>query len=259
MNQKSSKQFANYPSLAGRTVFVTGGSSGIGGDIVVAFARQGAKVGFTGRNADAAAKVIAAASAVGPVPLFLKSDASDVAALQQAIQTVASEFGDIRVLVNNVANDERHDFMKVTPDDFDWRVSINLRPHFFAAQAVAEGMKRLGGGAIVNLGSTSWKIKGKGYPVYATCKSATVGLTRSLARELGEHRIRVNTLTPGWVMTDKQLEQWVDDAGERAMAENHCLPGRILGEDVANMALFLSADDSGMVTAQDFVVDAGWT
>lgn len=259
MNPTNTKQFANYPSLAGRTVFVTGGSSGIGGDIVVAFARQGAKVGFTGRNADAAAKVIAAASAVGPVPLFLKSDASDVAALQQAIQTVAAEFGDISVLVNNVANDERHDFMKVTPDDFDWRVSINLRPHFFAAQAVAEGMKRLGGGAIVNLGSTSWKIKGKSYPVYATCKSATVGLTRSLARELGEHSIRVNTLTPGWIMTEKQLEQWVDEAGERAMAENHCLPGRILGEDVANMALFLSADDSCMVTAQDFVVDAGWT
>ena len=259
MNPTNTKQFANYPSLAGRTVFVTGGSSGIGGDIVVAFARQGAKVGFTGRNADAAAKVIAAASAVGPVPLFLKSDASDVAALQQAIQTVAAEFGDISVLVNNVANDERHDLMAVTPDDFDWRVSINLRPHFFAAQAVAEGMKRLGGGAIVNLGSTSWKIKGKGYPVYATCKSATVGLTRSLARELGEHSIRVNTLTPGWIMTEKQLEQWVDEAGERAMAENHCLPGRILGEDVANMALFLSADDSCMVTAQDFVVDAGWT
>ena len=95
--------------------------------------------------------------------------------------------------------------------------------------------------------------------MYATCKSATVGLTRSLARELGEHRIRVNTLTPGWIMTEKQLEQWVDEAGERAMAENHCLPGRILGEDVANLALFLSADDSSMVTAQDFVVDAGWT
>jgi D-xylose 1-dehydrogenase len=259
MNQKNSQNFANYPSLAGCTVFVTGGSSGIGGDIVVAFARQGAKVGFTGRNADAAAKVIAAASAVGPAPMFLKSDASDVTALQSAIQTVATAFGDISVLVNNVANDERHDFMAVTADDFDWRVSINLRPHFFAAQAVVEGMKRLGGGAIVNLGSTSWKIKGKGYPVYATCKSATVGLTRSLARELGEHSIRVNTLTPGWIMTDKQLEQWVDEAGERAMAENHCLPGRILGEDVANMALFLSADDSCMVTAQDFVVDAGWT
>ena len=259
MTPNKTRQFANYPSLSGRTVFVTGGSSGIGGDIVEAFARQGAKVGFTGRNADAAAKVIAAASAVGPVPMFLKSDASDVAALQEAIQTVATALGDISVLVNNVANDERHDLMAVTPDDFDWRVAINLRPHFFAAQAVAEGMKRLGGGAIVNLGSTSWKIKGKGYPVYATCKSATVGLTRSLARELGEHRIRVNTLTPGWIMTEKQLEQWVDEAGERAMAENHCLPGRILGEDVANLALFLSADDSCMVTAQDFVVDAGWT
>ena len=259
MTPSNTRQFANYPSLSGRTVFVTGGSSGIGGDIVEAFARQGAKVGFTGRNADAAAKVIAAASAVGPVPMFLKSDASDVAALQEAIQTVATALGDISVLVNNVANDERHDLMAVTPDDFDWRVAINLRPHFFAAQAVAEGMKRLGGGAIVNLGSTSWKIKGKGYPVYATCKSATVGLTRSLARELGEHRIRVNTLTPGWIMTEKQLEQWVDEAGERAMAENHCLPGRILGEDVANLALFLSADDSCMVTAQDFVVDAGWT
>ena len=259
MTPNKTRQFANYPSLSGRTVFVTGGSSGIGCDIVEAFARQGAKVGFTGRNAEAAAKVIAAASAVGPVPMFLKSDASDVAALQEAIQTVATALGDISVLVNNVANDERHDLMAVTPDDFDWRVAINLRPHFFAAQAVAEGMKRLGGGAIVNLGSTSWKIKGKGYPVYATCKSATVGLTRSLARELGEHRIRVNTLTPGWIMTEKQLEQWVDEAGERAMAENHCLPGRILGEDVANLALFLSADDSCMVTAQDFVVDAGWT
>jgi len=252
-------EFASYPSLRARTVFVTGGSSGIGGDIVVAFARQGAKVGFTGRNAVAAAKVVAEARAVGPEPLFIQSDAADVAALQAAIAATAQAFGDIGVLVNNVANDERHALAAVTPDDFDWRVSINLRPHFFAAQAVVEGMKRLGGGAIVNLGSTSWKIKGKGYPVYATCKSATVGLTRSLARELGGHHIRVNTLTPGWIMTEKQLTMWVDEAGERAMADNHCLPGHIFGSDVANMALFLSADDSRMVTAQDFVIDAGWT
>jgi NAD(P)-dependent dehydrogenase (short-subunit alcohol dehydrogenase family) len=196
---------------------------------------------------------------VGPTPLFMQSDAADVAALQASIATTAEKFGDISVLINNVANDQRHDLMTVTPDDFDWRVSINLRPHFFAAQAVAEGMKRLGGGAIVNLGSTSWKIKGKGYPVYATCKSATVGLTRSLARELGGHNIRVNTLTPGWIMTEKQINMWVDEAGERIMDENQCLPGRIVGVDVANMALFLSADDSCMVTAQDFVVDAGWT
>jgi NAD(P)-dependent dehydrogenase (short-subunit alcohol dehydrogenase family) len=259
MSSSEPSIFAAYPSLAGRSVFVTGGSSGIGGDIVIAFARQGARVGFTGRNAQAAAEVVQAAKQVGPEPLFLQSDATDVAALQGAIATTASHFGDISVLVNNVANDERHDLMAVTPDDFDWRVSINLRPHFFAAQAVVEGMKRLGGGAIINLGSTSWKIKGKGYPVYATCKSATIGLSRSLARELGEHNIRVNTLTPGWIMTDKQLALWVDAAGEQAMNDNQCLPGRIVGDDVANMALFLAADDSRMVTAQDFVIDAGWT
>jgi NAD(P)-dependent dehydrogenase (short-subunit alcohol dehydrogenase family) len=258
MTTPSLSNYATYPSLAGRTVFVTGGSSGIGADIVIAYARQGAKVGFTGRNAESANKVVEAAAAVGPRPLFLQSDASDVAALQSAIATTVQQFGDINVLVNNVANDQRHELADVTPDDFDWRVSVNLRPAFFAAQAVAEGMKRLGGGSIVNLGSISWMIKGKGYPVYATCKSATVGLSRSLARELGEFNIRVNTLTPGWIMTEKQLTMWVDEAGEKAMDENQCLPGRIVGSDVANMALFLSADDSRMVTAQDFVVDAGW-
>ncbi len=250
---------ANYPSLEGRSVFITGGSSGIGADMVVGFARQGAKVAFTGRNAAAAAEVLAAASAVGPAPLFLQSEASDVAALQAAIAQAVAAHGDISVLVNNVANDQRHDIMDVTPEDFDWRVSINLRPAFFAAQAVVPGMRRRGGGAIVNLGSISWMIKGKGYPVYGTCKSATVGLTRSLARDLGPDNIRVNTLTPGWIMTEKQLTQWVDAEGERLMDDNQCLPGRVMGSDVANMALFLAADDSRMVTAQDFVVDAGWT
>lgn len=252
-------RFAMYPSLKGRTVFVTGGSSGIGADIVIAFARQGAKVGFTGRNAEAAAKVVEAASAVGPKPLFLQSDATSVEALRKAVADTAAAFGDINVLVNNVANDERHNIEDVTTEDFDWRVNINLRPAFFAAQAVLDGMKRQGSGVIVNVGSISWMIKGGGYPVYATCKSATVGLTRALARDLGKLNIRVNTLTPGWIMTEKQLTMWVDEAGEKAMDDNQCLPGRIVGSDVANMALFLSADDSSMITAQDFVVDAGWT
>ena len=167
MNTSDAPAFGNFPSLAGQTVFVTGGSSGIGADIVVAFARQGAKVGFTGRNAEAAAKVVADAKAVGPEPLFLKSDAADVEALRSAIAQTAARFGDIGVLINNVANDERHDIADVTEADFDWRVAINLKPAFFAAQAVIEGMKRLGGGAIVNVGSVSWKIKGAGYPVYA--------------------------------------------------------------------------------------------
>lgn len=259
MNANQAPAFAHYPSLSGKSVFITGGSSGIGADIVEAFARQGAKVGFTGRNVEAAAKVVAASRAVGPEPLFIKSDAADVEALRAAIAQTAAQFGDIGVLVNNVANDERHELDKVTPDDFDWRVAVNLRPHFFAAQAVVDGMKRLGGGSIVNLGSVSWMIKGRHYPVYATCKSATVGLTRSLARELGGHRIRVNTLTAGWIMTQKQLDMWVDEAAEKMLDESQCLPGRIVGADVAQLALYLAADDSRMVTAQDFIIDAGWT
>jgi NAD(P)-dependent dehydrogenase (short-subunit alcohol dehydrogenase family) len=259
MNTRTSREFGHYPSLSGQTVFITGGSSGIGADIVVAFARQGAKVGFTGRNVEAAAKVVADAKAVGPEPLFLKSDAADVEALRAAIAQTAATFGDIGVLVNNVANDERHDIADVTPADFDWRIAVNLRPPFFAAQAVIEGMKRLGGGAIINLGSISWMIKGAGYPVYATCKSAMQGLTRSLARDLGPHSIRVNTLSPGWVMTEKQLNMWVDEAGDKLMDDNQCLPGRILGADVAQLALYLAAEDSRMITAQDFIIDAGWT
>jgi NAD(P)-dependent dehydrogenase (short-subunit alcohol dehydrogenase family) len=203
--------------------------------------------------------VLADAQAVGPEPLFIKSDVTDVAALRAAIAQTAAAFGDIGVLINNVANDQRHDLADVTPEDFDWRVAVNLRPPFFAAQAVIEGMKRLGGGAIVNLGSISWMIKGAGYPVYATCKSAMQGLTRSLARDLGPHHIRVNTLSPGWVMTEKQLAMWVDPAGEKLMDDNQCLPGRIAGADVAQLALYLAAEDSRMVTAQDFIIDAGWT
>ena len=259
MATEFSTEMARYPSLAGRTVFVTGGSSGIGADIVVAFARQGAKVGFTGRNVEAAAKVVADAKAVGPEPLFMKSDAANVDALRAAIAQTATTFGAIGVLINNVANDERHDIAAVTEADFDWRVAINLKPAFFAAQAVIDGMKRLGGGAIVNVGSVSWKIKGGGYPVYATCKSAMVGLTRSLARDLGKDNIRINTLSAGWIMTEKQLKMWVDEAGERAMDENQCRPGRIVGADVAQLALYLAAEDSRMVTAQDFTIDAGWT
>ncbi|MDQ1260120.1 MAG: D-xylose 1-dehydrogenase [Pseudomonadota bacterium] len=246
---------AHYPGLQGQTVFVTGGSSGIGADIVLAFAQQGARVAFTGRNAESAAAVVQAARSVGPAPRFIPSDAADVAALQAAMAEVAAQWGDIAVLVNNVANDQRHDFAAVTPEDFDARVAVNLRPHFFAAQAVAAGMRRRGGGSIINLGSTSWKIKGAGYPVYATCKSATVGLTRSLARELGPDKIRVNTLTPGWIMTPKQLQMWVDEAGERAMDDNQCLPGRITGADVADMALFLASDASARLRVRPTVAD----
>ncbi|NRR28914.1 SDR family oxidoreductase [Oxalobacteraceae bacterium] len=254
------REFTQYPSLAQARVFITGGGSGIGADIVRAFARQGAHVAFADRDLAASRALLAALEGqVAHQPLFVPCDLSDVEALRDAIAGAAARLGDFTVLVNNAANDERHDFLDVTPEYFDGKLAINLKAHFFAAQAVMPGMLHAGGGAIINLGSTGWKNKVAGYPVYATCKSATTGLTRSLAREFGKHKIRVNTLTPGWVMTPRQLEKWVDADGERAMAENHCLPGRIVGEDIANMALFLASQDSRMITAQEFIVDAGWT
>jgi NAD(P)-dependent dehydrogenase (short-subunit alcohol dehydrogenase family) len=250
----------HYPSLKGKSVFVTGGGSGIGADIVSAYARQGALVAFADRDVAASTALVASlAEAVAEKPLFIACDLSDMDALRGAVEEARARFGDIDILVNNTANDERHEFLGVTDDYFDAKVNINLKAAFFAAQAVTPGMLRRGGGAIINLGSTGWKNKVAGYAVYATCKSAVNGLTRSLAREFGKHQIRVNTLTPGWVMTPKQLAMWVDAAGERELDTNQCLPGRVVGADIANMALFLGASDSRMVTAQEFVVDAGWT
>ena len=249
-----------YPSLQGKRVFVTGGGSGIGGDIVSAYARQGALVAFADRDVAASNALIASlAGQVEQQPLLIACDLSDMDALRGAVAEAVARFGDINILINNTANDERHEFLNVTDDYFDTNMTINLKAAFFAAQAVMPGMLRCGGGAIINLGSTGWKNKVAGYAVYATCKSAVNGLTRSLAREFGQHQIRVNTLTPGWVMTPRQLARWVDAEAERELDKNQCLPGRIVGADIANMALFLGSSDSRMVTAQEFVVDAGWT
>lgn len=245
-----------YQSLRGQGVIVTGGASGIGADIVRAFAAQGCRVGFVDRMADAGR---ALAADLGGTCFFEACDVADVAALQAAIGRLAERTGGVDVLVNNVANDERHRIDEVTPDYFDGRIAVNLRPHFFAAQVVLPSMRARGGGSIVNIGSGSWKNKTLGLAVYATAKSAMAGLTRCLARELGPDNIRVNHIVPGWVMTERQVSLWVDDAGERAMDENQCLPGRIVGQDIAHMALFLAADTSRMITAAEFVVDAGWS
>lgn len=253
------ENFAIYPSLRDKVVFITGGSTGIGSEMVSAFARQGAKVGFNGRNAEAAQALIDGLSDVPHKPIFIRCDVTDVAALQASLERCAAHFGDIQVLVNNVANDERHDFTQIDPAYFDWLVSVNLRPHIFAIQAVLPGMKRLGSGSIINLGSISWMRKNPTVPVYGTLKSAAVGLTKSLARTLGRDHIRINHLVAGWTMTEKQKRMWLDEAGEKAIGEGQCLPDKVQPSDIAAMALFLAADDSRMITSQDFVVDGGWT
>jgi NAD(P)-dependent dehydrogenase (short-subunit alcohol dehydrogenase family) len=175
-----------------------------------------------------------------------------------AIAAIEALQGPTMALVNNAASDTRHDWRAVTPEYFDARVAVNLRHSFFAIQAVAPGMIAAGGGAIVNLGSIGWMKASGGYPAYAASKAAVHGMTRSFARDLGKHGIRVNTLVPGWVMTKRQLELWVDDAANAEIDANQCLAGRVLPDDIARMALFLSADDSRMCTAQNFVVDGGW-
>jgi NAD(P)-dependent dehydrogenase (short-subunit alcohol dehydrogenase family) len=239
-------------------VFISGGASGIGESLVRAFHAQGSKVGFCDLDT-VAGEALAAQLRSGQPALFVPCDVTDTAALTAAIDAVRQRFGPVAVLLNNAANDRRHEMADVSSDDFDRLVAVNFKHQFFAAQAVADDMRALGGGSIVNFGSISWMIKGKGYPVYQACKAAARGLTRSLARDLGKQGIRVNSIVPGWVMTERQIKLWVKPESAAEIDAAQCLPGRVMAQDIAAMALFLAADDSRMCTAQDYVVDAGWT
>ncbi|RZJ25165.1 MAG: SDR family oxidoreductase [Haliea sp.] len=250
---------STFPSLKARKVFVTGGGSGIGAAIVSAFAEQGARVAFIDVAQDASAALADEIEAAGHArPWWRRCDVRDVAALQGAVAEAAAALGDFSVLVNNVASDDRHTLESVTPAYYDERMAINERPAFFAIQSVVPGMRRLGAGSIVNLGSTGWQGKGAGYPCYAIAKSSVNGLTRGLARTLGADRIRINTVSPGWVMTERQVQLWLDAQGEEELKRNQCLPDKLLPQDIARMVLFLASDDAAMCTAQEFTVDAGW-
>jgi NAD(P)-dependent dehydrogenase (short-subunit alcohol dehydrogenase family) len=258
--QRMNSGYARYPSLADRVVLVTGGATGIGATLVEEFAAQASKVAFLDIDhaaGEALAARVAAASA--HAPLFVRCDLRDIDTLRAAVAQVRSHWGAIGVLVNNAANDQRHALDGVSAESWDEGVAVNLRHQFFAAQAVAGDMRAAGRGSIVNLGSVSWMLKQGGMPVYTTSKAAVQGLTRSLARDLGPCGIRVNTIVPGGVMTEKQLRLWATEEALRELERSQCLPGRLQPADIARMALFLAADDSAMCTAQDFIVDAGWT
>jgi D-xylose 1-dehydrogenase len=250
---------ASYPSLRGSRVFITGGGTGIGAATVAAFAEQGAQVAFVDVAQEASTKLAQALAEAGhPKPWWQVCDVRDIPALQATIAQAARELGDFATLVNNVANDDRHTLESITPEYYDDRIAINQRPALFAIQSVVPGMKRLGGGSIINLGSTGWQTKGSGYACYAVAKSSVNGLTRGLATSLGADRIRINTVSPGWVMTERQLKLWVTAESDAVLARTQCLPDRLQADDVARMVLFLAADDSRMCTAQEFTVDAGW-
>lgn len=254
-----SSAFATYRSLRDKVVVVTGGATGIGASIVEHLADQGACVAFLDIDDRAGQKLSAALADAGRHVAFLPCDLRDIDALRTAIDAARARFGPITALVNNAARDDRHGIDAVTPEYWDERMAVNLRHQFFAAQAVVPDMRANGGGAILNLGSISWMIKDRGMPAYLTAKSAVTGLTRALARDLGADRIRVNGLLPGWVMTQRQKTLWLTPEGEAKMREAQCLPDQLLPPDIARMALWLLADDSRMVTAQNFIVDAGWS
>lgn len=250
--------FARYPSLQDRSVLITGGATGIGASLVEHFVRQGAKVAFIDIDSASGTQLAQRLAGATHPPLFVEADLTDIPALESAIDLARQRHGPIAVLLNNAANDRRHRIEDTTPEAWDAGISVNLKHQFFAARHVAPDMREAGGGSIVNFGSISWMLKQGGMPVYTTAKAAVQGLTRSLARDLGAFNIRVNTLVPGWVMTEKQVRLWVDDAARAEIARGQCIDRPLLAEHVARMALFLAADDSSMCTAQDFVVDGGW-
>jgi len=251
--------YARHPGLKGKTIFITGGGSGIGAAIVESFIDQDCQVAFVDIDDHASRDLCSKLSQrYGTEPLFMHCDIRDVAALRGCIAQAAAKLGDISVLVNNAASDTRHDWHDVTPDYWDDRMALNLRPMFFAIQAVEPMMQRLGCGSIVNFGSISWMKSTPGMPAYTTAKAAIHGLTRSFARELGRDGIRVNTVVPGWVMTERQVKLWLTEAGEREIEANQCLRGRVMPVDLARMVLFLASREAEMCTAQEFIVDGGW-
>ena len=250
--------FAAYPSLAGRVVFVSGGASGIGADIVRAFARNRARIAFIDLQREAGAALARELAADGEAPLFLEVDVTDIPALQAAIGQTREKLGPIGVLVNNAANDQRHKVAEVSVEYWDQCQNVNLRHHFFAAQAVHPQMRQLGSGSIVNLSSIAWKFGAAEMPAYAAAKAGVVGLTRALARAFGPDNIRVNAIEPGAVMTERQRQLWYKTPKSvEAMAQRQVIKTTLLGEDIARAALFLAADDSRMITKQSLTVDAG--
>ena len=248
---------ARHPDLDGASVLITGGGSGIGAALTTAFADQGAKVAFIDYDREASEALVAQVTSKGGAVRFLHADLRDLEALKAAATEAADVHGPVSVLVNNAARDDRDAVEAVTEGSWDDNHAINLRPHFFTAQAVVPGMKALGRGSIVNFTSTAYMINGGAYPVYAAAKAGIVGLTKSLAGALGPHGIRVNAIAPGWVLTERQRRLWVTEEALAAHIDRQCLKTELQAEDMVGACLFLASDASRVMTAQTLIVDGG--
>lgn len=249
-----------YPSLKNKVVFISGGATGIGANLVEAFCRQQSKVAFVDIQDEEAGKLIKSISGIegATVPLYFNCNLVNIERLREVVKLVREKLGPVGALINNAASDTRHDFRTVTEEYWNERININMRHAFFATQAVYEHMKELGGGSVINFGSMSWYECQGNMTGYTTSKAGLEGMTRGLARDLGADKIRINTLTPGWVMTERQLRDWVDENTAEEINRSQCLKEKLMPEDISAMTLFLASDDSKMCTAQNFIVDAGW-
>jgi NAD(P)-dependent dehydrogenase (short-subunit alcohol dehydrogenase family) len=253
------KGFGQYPSLREKVVLITGGASGIGASMVEHFARQGSKVAFIDVDSASATELSTSlGEAARHPPFFVHCDLTDIKAVRAATAKIDAEIGALQILVNNAARDDRHKFAEVTPEYWDERIAVNLRHQFFVSQAVVPGMKRAGGGSIINMSSIAWMIPATGLPVYITAKAGIVGLTRTLAKELGTANIRVNCISPGAIMTERQRRLWMTPEYLAEIMHRQSLKRELLPEDVARLVLFLASDDSSAITGQNFVIDGGW-
>lgn len=251
--------FATYPSLRGRLMVITGGASGIGEALVEACAAQGARVVFLDvQDAPAKALVRRMEAAGFATPAYYPCDLTDIAALEAVMAQVLDRFTAVDVLVNNAGNDARHSIAEVTSEYWDRSMAVNLKHQFFMAQAVIPAMKRAGRGSIINMSSISWVIPSKGLPVYVAAKAAVVGMTRTLAHELGPDNIRVNCVMPGAILTERQKQLWFTEAYKAEILGGQALKRMLLPEEVARLVLFLAADDSSAITNQSYVIDGGW-
>jgi len=248
-----------YYDLESKRVFITGGGSGIGASIVEHFCEQGSEVYFIDINEDESKKLIEDIKNKNySLPTFIKCDLLNIKELQKTISDIINKKGPIDILINNAANDTRHKIDDVTEEYWDERMNVNLRHFFFTVQSVKKSMIDNGGGAIINMGSTSWMVGQGGMAAYTAAKSGVVGLTRSFARDLGEFNIRVNSVVPGWVMTQRQMDLWLNDESEKELMKRQCLKEKLMPKELAQAVLFFSSEQSSGCTNQSYVVDKGW-
>jgi NAD(P)-dependent dehydrogenase (short-subunit alcohol dehydrogenase family) len=256
----SNRDTASYPSLRDRAILVTGGASGIGAAIVEAFTKQNSRVAFLDIQDVAANQLIHRLQTAGfTPPIYYRCDLCDVEAVNASVHDVLERFKTVDVLVNNAGNDSRHSIEEVTSEYWDQCMAINLKHQFFTAQAVIPAMQKAGGGSIINMSSISWTIPSIGLPVYVAAKAAIVGLTRTLAHELGGYNIRVNCVMPGAIQTERQTRLWLTETYKAEIFARQALKRMIMPDEVANLVVFLAADDSAGITNQSFVIDGGWT